>query len=194
MPPVEAGSGWGSLAGRRPRTQITCGEAGFGTWQIAIRAPHPQLSAVVLGYLGLKSRIDLAQERHLPSGEVELLLNMGDAYRVQHPALGLGWTTHRSAAVIGVHNAHVITERLGTARIGCPSQTSAAHVLFDVPMHELTNSFLELDQVVGTRAESPPNLCVLIGRHASRSWIRSSADGWIASVGNPEARGHGRSF
>ncbi len=115
---------------------------------MATRTPHPQLRAFVLGYIGLKSRIDLSCERHLPSGEVELLLNLGTPYRVRHPASGRHWATHRGAAVIGVHDSCVLTEETGEQHvIVLRLRPTGAHILFDVPMHELANGFVELDEV-----------------------------------------------
>lgn len=136
------------LFGGSPRAQITRGDSGFGTWEMATRAPHPELQAFVLGYMGLKSRIDLARERHLPSGEVELLLNLGQPFRVLHPASGRHWTTHRGAAVIGVHDSYVLTEETGAQHVVVVRlRPAGAHILFDLPMHELANGFVELDEV-----------------------------------------------
>ncbi len=102
----------------------------------------------MLGYLGVKSKIELARERHLPSGEVELLLNLGNPYRVQHPSLASSWTTHHGAAVIGVHDAYVITEETGAQHVLVVRlRPAGAHILFDVPTHELANGFVELDEV-----------------------------------------------
>ncbi len=102
----------------------------------------------MLGYLGLNSRTELARERHLPSGEVELLLNLGSPYRIQHPALASSWTTHRGAAVIGVHDTHVISKETGAQHVLVVRlKPAGAHILFDVPMHELANGFVELDEV-----------------------------------------------
>src|SRR5438067_1312763 len=98
----------------------------------------------MLGYLGVQSRIELARERHLPSGEVELLINLGDPYKVLR-SNGSNWATHREAAVIGVHDRYVLTEGTGTQHVLVVRlQPPAAHMLFDAPMHELANGFLEL--------------------------------------------------
>ena len=135
-------------SGSSLRPQITRGDSSFGTWEVVTRAPHPQLSAFVLGYLGLKSRIDFTRERHLPSGEVELLMNLGSPYSVQHPAMASSWTTYRGAAVIGVHDTHVITEETGAQHVLVVRlRPAGAHILFDVPMHELANGFIELEEV-----------------------------------------------
>ena len=64
----------------------------------------------MLGYLGINSRVDLVREKHLPSGECELLICLGGEFRVLDPAAPGGWTTHHGASVIGVHDRPVITE------------------------------------------------------------------------------------
>lgn len=147
-----------SLRSSPPPTHLTLGHSGDDAWEVAARAPHPQLNAVVLGYVGLKGTIDLARERHLPSGEIEVLINLGDPYRVLQPSSGSVWTTHRGAAVIGVHDSCVLSEQTGAQFVLVVRlRPTGAHTLFDTPMHELANRFVQLDGLSPELARSLPS-------------------------------------
>lgn len=141
-----------------PPTEVTRGRSGFGSWEIATRGPHPRLGAFVLGYLGFKSRIELPRERHLPSGEAELLINLGRPYRVMDPSDRSRWSSHRSTAVIGVHDRCVISEETGAQNVLVVRlRPPGAHILFDAPMHELANRFVEFEAVNPGLARSLPS-------------------------------------
>lgn len=176
-----------------PPTQVIRDRSGFGSWEIATRAPHPRLAAFVLGYLGFKSRIELPRERHLPSGEAELLINLGSPYRVMDPGDGAGWSTYRSAAVIGVHDHPVISAETGAQNVlVLRLRPPGAHILFDAPMHELANRFIEFEEVnPGLARDLPSRLydardwetrfaimdCV-IARRAERNRPQASRTAW----------------
>ena len=79
--------------------RITQGQSELGRWEIAAAPADPQLAGV-RGYVGLASELAITAERHLPSGEAAIVVNLGAPYEVTGPtgALRVG-----RAAVMGVH-------------------------------------------------------------------------------------------
>ena len=128
-------------------------ESASGWGELATRGPHPQLRAHVLGYVGIDCRVDLPRERHLPSGEVELLVNFGAPYRVIDADDPARSSTHRGATVVGVHDRYVVTEETGAQHVLVVRlRPKGAHMLFDLPMHEIANRLVALDDLSSTLA------------------------------------------
>jgi AraC-like DNA-binding protein len=133
---------------RAPETRVERHESESGWWELATRGPHPQLRPHVLGYVGIDCRMDLPRERHLPSAEVELLVNFGAPYRVIDADDPARSSTHRGATVVGVHDRYVVTAETGVQHVLVVRlQPTGAHLLFDLPMHEIANRLVALDDV-----------------------------------------------
>lgn len=138
---------------RSPQTRVERHESESGWWELATRGPHPRLQPHVLGYIGIDCRMDLPRERHLPSGEVELLVNFGAPYRVIDAADPARSSTHRGATVVGVHDRHVVTEETGAQHVLVVRlRPTGAHLLFDLPMHEIANRLVDLGDLSGALA------------------------------------------
>lgn len=82
--------------------RMTRGESELGRWEIAAAPPDPTLAPGVRGYVGVASALTLTAERHLPSGEAAILVNLGEPYDVIGPG---GALRVERAAVMGVHAA-----------------------------------------------------------------------------------------
>jgi AraC-like DNA-binding protein len=166
-------SGRGSEAGSAPvpQTRVQRRESESGWWELATRGPHPQLQEHVLGYIGIDCRMDLPRERHLPSGEVELLVNFGAPYRVidaEDPARS---STHRGVPVVGVHDRYVVTEETGAQHaLVVRLRPTGAHLLFELPMHDIANRLVALDDVSGALARRLGG-----GLYEARTWERRFA-------------------
>ena len=133
---------------RLPRTHLERQHSDLGRWELATRGPHPELRAHVLGYIGIKSSIDMVRERHLPSGEAELLVNFGTPYRVVDPACAGRSTEHHRVTVVGVHNRSVLTEGTGVQHVLVVRfRPIGAGLFLGLPMSELTNRLVELDDI-----------------------------------------------
>lgn len=136
-----------------PRTYLERHESEAGRWELATRAPRPELGRYLLGYVGIDCRMDLPRERHLPSGEVELLVNFGAPYRVINADDPARSSTHQGATVVGVHDRYVVTEETGAQHVLVVRlRPTGAHLLFDLPMHEIANRLVALDDLSGALA------------------------------------------
>ena len=116
-----------------------------GEWETASGAPHSALRDYVIGYVGLKSRLAVPRERHLPSGEAALVLNLGPAHEI------IGYPSairFRNVAIMGLHDRPFITESGGYKRLVVIRLTPpGAHRLVEIPMELLLNRWVELDEI-----------------------------------------------
>src|SRR5215472_4306577 len=128
--------------------RITRQECAFGRWELASRGPHPQLRDYVIGYVGLRSTMHLSGERHLPSGEAALVVNLG----VPHDVVGFGAhggaLKFHSAAAMGVHDRPFVTRSAGAKHLLVVRLTPpGARLLFDVAMDQLLNRWIDLEEM-----------------------------------------------
>ena len=131
-------------------TRITRQECAFGRWEMASRGPHPQLREYVIGYVGLRSAMRLTGERHLPSGEAALVVNLGAAHDVVGPGATLKF---RSVAAMGVHDKPFVTRSTGAKHLLVVRLTPpGARRLFGVGMDQLLNRWIDLDEIDGVLA------------------------------------------
>jgi methylphosphotriester-DNA--protein-cysteine methyltransferase len=124
--------------------RIARGESELGRWEIASAASDPGLAGV-RGYVGVESRLAITSERHLPSGEAAIVVNLGEPYDV----VGVAETLRVGrVAVMGVHTLPFLTlgdgaKRLLLARLS----PTAAHRLLGLPMSELADRWIALEEV-----------------------------------------------
>jgi len=137
--------------------RLTRQQCDFGRWELASRGPHPQLRDYVIGYVGLRSTMHLTGERHLPSGEAALVVNLG----APHDVIGFGAhgdaLKFHSAAAMGVHDRPFVTRSAGAKHLLVVRLTPpGARLLFDVAMDQLLNRWVDLndiDSVLARRIE-----------------------------------------
>lgn len=92
--------------------------------------------------------LETRAERHLPSGEVELLGNFGSPYRVIDADDPARPSMHRGSTVVGVHGRYVVTEETDSQHVLVVRlQPTGARLLFDLPMHEIANRLVALDDL-----------------------------------------------
>lgn len=133
---------------RSEALRITQDTSDFGSWEIASRAPDGRLRPHVIGYLGLKSAMHVTRERHLPSGEAALVLNLGRPHDVVHGPDRAETMRFRGTALMGVYDRPFFTESAGSKHVVVVRLTPpGAHLLFGVPMCDLHNRWVELDLV-----------------------------------------------
>jgi len=140
----------------------------LGRWRTIHRAADARLRAYVHGYFASSSHLRApVQERHLPSGEVPLLLNFGEPHRRFDGGSRGGWTAHRDAWVVGLHNRHQRTEAVGERHFMVVRFTPiGAHLFLGVPMHLLANEAVDLDVIDAVLARQ---LMSRVG--AAQSWV-----------------------
>jgi AraC-like DNA-binding protein len=123
---------------------VTSREAG---WSLVNRPPHPALRAHVLGYSGYREESTRPNvQRELPSSQVVLIIGFGAPLRI----LGDPFVSF----VAGFGDVHTLTEYAGGQRgIQVDLTPLGAYSLFAVPMSELTNRVVHLDDLLGADAQ-----------------------------------------
>lgn len=131
--------------------QVSRHDSEIGWWEMVSRGVAPRLRPHVLGYCGFEEEtVGFTRRRELPSGEVIVIIGFGPRLATSYPQLARDRvTTHRSF-VAGLHDTHCFVESPGSqACIQVNLTPLGAHLLLGVPMHELTNRVIELDDLLG---------------------------------------------
>lgn len=118
---------------------------------MAVGAPHPALRDVALRYCSYAERTTaFTRRRELPSASVTLVIGFEDPIEVVFDRHAPGRASRCRAFVAGLHDAGVTVDSFG-AQSGVQLDLTplGAHRLLGVPMHELSNSVVELDDVLG---------------------------------------------
>jgi AraC-like DNA-binding protein len=114
------------------------------------------------------------RKRILPSATLELLVNLGDAYVAQAPG---GDVPLRRAWIAGVHTAPAVcSQPVRQCVLGVRLQPAAAAAVLGVPVGEVAERVVELDDVVARAGSALAERC-----HAARSMearLRVLAD-WV---------------
>jgi len=141
-----------------PAVSVQHHESALGRWEMVRRAAPAALRPHVLGYLGYHETTPGPLRRlELPSGEVHVIISFGPEVRCPAPVTSFVAAPHTSHAIVDSdgeqHGVEVRLTPLGT------------HMLLGVPMHELADRVVALEDVLGRGgAELPERL------HAAGSW------------------------
>ncbi len=129
-------------------------EGDDGRWLLLTREPHPGLRAHVLDLAGYEEPTAAGvRRRHLPAVFVPLILNFGAPWRLFDP-VEPGRVTERSSFVSGLGEAGGMTEAAGAALCVQVNLTPlGARRILGVPMHELEDREVGLEEVLGRDAE-----------------------------------------
>jgi AraC-like DNA-binding protein len=127
----------------------------IGWWEMVSSPPAPRLRQHVLGYSGYEEEtVGFNRRSELPSGEVVLIIGFGPKLETIYPAASPGRSGSHRSFVAGLHETHCFVESPGNqAGIQVNLTPLGAHLLLGVPMHELTNRVVELDELLGTEAD-----------------------------------------
>ena len=135
-------------------------ESELGWWEMVTRECPAPLRPYVRNYTGYSERTaDPLCRREVPGTDITLILSPG-------PALTLPSTSdpsrpperHRSF-VAGLHNRYALVEHGGEQHgVEVRLTPIGAHLLFGLPMHELTNRVVDLEAVIGRAGDE------LVGR------------------------------
>jgi AraC-like DNA-binding protein len=132
-----------------------------GAWELFRRPPDRQLRALVGDYQGFTERADgLVLRREVPTARIPVILHLDAPYGVT----GADGATraHRAGFAAGMHETAATTEspRGRNRCLQLDLAPAAAHRLFGVPMHELANRVVALDDLLGPSArELQERLC-----------------------------------
>ena len=124
-------------------------ESELGRWRMAQRKAHPDLRAFVKGYLTSSSVLPTpVRERHLPSTEVPLLINLGAPHRHLNAAQPDKWTNRDGAWIVGLQNSRLLTEASGERDFLVVRFTPiGAHLFLRTPMHALAGQVADLSAI-----------------------------------------------
>jgi AraC-like DNA-binding protein len=128
--------------------QIERHETEEAQWEVARRHPHRALGPyLVRGPEGWEqTRGKPAALREVPFPGVPLILNLASAWNIEGPG---GRRERRDSFVAGIHAASAVVHAAGAwACIELRLTPLGAHRLLGVPMHELANRTVELDELL----------------------------------------------
>jgi AraC-like DNA-binding protein len=126
-------------------------ESELGSWEAALRHPHPALAPYVQRYAVYSERIcGFTRRREPPSGIVPILIALDRPIRVAAPLDPGRVPRPYDAFVAGAHSSFAITES-GDAQSGVQVNFTllGARMFLGMPMHELTNRVFEVEDVLG---------------------------------------------
>jgi AraC-like DNA-binding protein len=128
-------------------TEISRHESPELSWEMVNREPGPGLRGFVRNYTGYMERsAEPLCRREVPSGDVTLILSPGS--RLELP------DGRHTSFVAALHDSHTFVTHDGYQEgIEVRLTPLGARALFGLPMHELTNRVVELDDLLGRRGE-----------------------------------------
>jgi AraC-like DNA-binding protein len=135
--------------------EVSRHESEIGWWQMVSQAAAPRLRRHVLGYCGYEEEtVGFTRRRELPSGEVVLIIGFGPKLETTYPHLAPDRGSMHRSFVAGLHETHCLVATPGNqAGIQLNLTPLGAHLLLGLPMHELTNRVVELDDLLGADGE-----------------------------------------
>ncbi|MGH2800722.1 MAG: helix-turn-helix domain-containing protein [Thermoleophilaceae bacterium] len=137
------------------RGKVSRHESEIGRWETVSRSAASRLGQHVLGYCGYEEvTVGFSRRRELPAGEVVLIIGFGPKLETSYPHRAPDRVAHHRSFVAGLHDTHCFVESPGTqAGIQLNLTPLGACLLLGVPMHELTNGVVELDDLLGADGE-----------------------------------------
>jgi AraC-like DNA-binding protein len=129
-------------------------ESELGRWEFATARAGRELRGLVWSYTDFAERTVPLDRREVPVREVTLILNLGPRYELRDPAEPLGTGARRGSFVAGLWDKPVMVGHGGEARgVEVRLTPLGARKLLGIPMGELTNEAVELEDVLGTGAD-----------------------------------------
>jgi AraC-like DNA-binding protein len=157
-------------------------------WAMTTRDAHPGLRGYVRNYTGYAewSAAPLCR-REVPSPDVILILSPSSQLSVADTIATRGPERHTSF-VAALHDRYALVEHGGFQEgVEVRLTPLGAHALFGLPMHELTNRVIELDELLGPEAEA------LVGRMWERQSWEERFEFLDAAIATRAARGRDHS-
>ena len=124
-------------------------ESELGRVEFMRRPPHRLLGRFVHGYTGFDERVEgTMRRRELPSGRIPLILNLGPTLEVSFPAERS--PSRFASFAAGMHTAPALTAYEDASRgVQVDLTPLGARMLFGLPMAELANRVVGLDELLG---------------------------------------------
>jgi AraC-like DNA-binding protein len=143
----------------------------LGSWEMASRDADPRLRGYLGAYTGFVERTPgPLRRREVPSDHVTLILSFGAPIAISGPGAAQP-SQRRTSFVAGLHDGPVLTEHAGRQHgIEVRLAPLAAGRLLGVPMDELANRVVALDDLLGRDADR-----LLEGLHEAPGWAERFA-------------------
>jgi AraC-like DNA-binding protein len=129
-------------------------ESELGRWELAEGEPAPALRPYLSRpYMGFaEQRPGPMRRREVPSGSIVLVVNFGPPFRISGRRDPAG-EEHRSSFLAGLADEYAITEYVGTSHgIQVDLTPLGAHLALGLPMSDLANRVVQLEDVLGPAA------------------------------------------
>jgi AraC-like DNA-binding protein len=134
------------------RTLVSRHDSPLGQWTRAIYFPDQPLASSVQMMWFVSGRTQFARDRRLPEGKPHLLFNLGDAPTLFAREPGGGARKFPTCWVSGQQRSFIETGAEGAAiLLGAQFRSHGAYRALHVPQHELADSVVELESVLGDR-------------------------------------------
>src|SRR6516225_5978402 len=123
--------------------------------EMVLRAPDPRLDGIVEGeYQGwTETSIEVVRRREVPICAIPFIINFGSPFRLVDPARAADGSRILGTFVAGMYDSFVIVESRGKS---CCVQVNftptGARLFFQLPLWELSNRALGLDELYGDRS------------------------------------------
>jgi AraC-like DNA-binding protein len=145
------------------------GEAPASQWELRRRAPHTAIAPGLLrGYEGYADNRMRSADRHLPIAHIPVIIGFGAPMRIRGDGDSRSGGESHTAFVAGLYESPTVGETEGAGMgVQVDFMPLAAHALFGIPMHQLANRVVELDDIFGRDARD------LVERlRAAPTWAR----------------------
>jgi len=126
----------------------------LGEWELAYRTPVSPLQPFVYPYCGYReSSLAITDRREVAGIIVPIIINLGPALDVSVPGQPETFERFDGPFVAGLHGGHTVVRTIGE-QTGVQVNVSpiGARVLFGMPMSELANRVVTLEDVLGADA------------------------------------------
>jgi AraC-like DNA-binding protein len=125
----------------------------LGSWEMVRAAPAPALRGLVTGYCGYVEDSPGPRRRvEVPSADTTLILSLGPTIDVGYPGRDAGARRH-TCFVAPLHDTWAQTSFTGRQEgVEVKLSPLALHMLLGVPMHEIANRVVDLEDLVGREA------------------------------------------
>jgi AraC-like DNA-binding protein len=129
------------------RIRVTSHESELGAWELVVRPPDARLRPFVFEYEGYVERGSPAPLRQqAPTTRLPIIVNFGSPWQIASSAAGA--RAEHGSFVAGLGDRSTYVAAAGPASCLQVNLTPpGAYALLGVPMHELTNRVLSLDDV-----------------------------------------------
>jgi len=143
------------MAAEIPAGRVVRHDSDGDSWQFGFGRPAPYLCGFINSYCSYMERTStFTRRRELPSDRITMIINLGEPIRVMIREDASEWSEQATGFVSGLSDSYAMTETGGSQRgVEVNLTPIGAHLMFGLPMHELANRVVTLEQMFGNRAE-----------------------------------------